>query len=167
MVRAAVGFLIAPLVPGMLLGIVSVWTVGIWWTLGIAAMAGYPVALVLGVPIYLLFQRRGVTDLFAYSLAGLAMGLVVYLAAVLPAAIFGGLDAARLPQGILGGLGRDWVYEIGVTLPIAPLSAMCGAIAAMVFWCISRPDKRGSLRDVLTGKSAVAAERANVTDANG
>ena len=63
MLRTMIGFLIGPLAPGLLLmGIVACTyedAGAAWFVLFVSAALGYPAAIVVGVPMYVLFRRWG------------------------------------------------------------------------------------------------------------
>jgi hypothetical protein len=96
-------------------------------------MAGYPVALVLGIPLYFIFKRYRIVRFLAYFAIGLALGLVPYFAAVLPATVI----AALAPSG---SADRAALYGLPGILMFLPVSALCGALATTSFWLIARPD---------------------------
>src|SRR5262245_17689192 len=57
--RSIIGFIVAPLVPGMLMALPDVLRGDPMarWYIEFAATAGYPVMLILGVPMYILSKR--------------------------------------------------------------------------------------------------------------
>jgi hypothetical protein len=126
--RTAVGFLVAPLAPGLFVLSLSL-PLGKpeegLWTLEMSAFAGYSAAIVLGLPAYHALRLFGRNGLVAYALTGLAIGLVVGAAFLYP--LF--LHAALL--GAFAG----------------PIAAFClagffGVLAAAAFWAIRRPDRQ-------------------------
>jgi hypothetical protein len=71
--------------------------------------------------------------MLAYGVAGLALGVVAYIVVIIPAIL----------MQVTGAAGRDaptMLYQIGVTLPLAPLASIAGCVAALVFWFVGRPD---------------------------
>ena len=93
--RTVLGFLIAPLSPGLLAVILAapfrVGAVGFGlrelseaaWIIGLSAVLGYPVAVVFGAPLYVFFRSRGWNGLVVYIAAGALLGLVIYVIYVL------------------------------------------------------------------------------------
>ena len=83
MTRLIVAFLIAPVSVGILLTPVAlVLTSGseALWALKLNAVIGYPIAVVLGVPVWFAFSRLGWFSLRAYLLAGFAFRLWLWAA---------------------------------------------------------------------------------------
>jgi len=81
--RVVLGFLIAPLVPALVLGAFrhTVWPSAAGIGL---ALYSYPLALGFGVPAYLLYRRRGMRCLSHYLAGGaLGSGLVSFAAVFL------------------------------------------------------------------------------------
>lgn len=118
--RQIVAFLLAPLAPGLLAVITSLfghpWE-GVWM-LKLSAMVAYPAALVLGVPAHLLLVRRRWTNGWIYTLVGLVVGACV------AEAVFG------------------WfAWNPGFMF----LGAIFGALIAFTFWAIARPDRSYSV----------------------
>jgi hypothetical protein len=54
--RTSVGFLVAPISPGLLIGIPAVFfgkaSEGLW-IIKFSGLLGYPIAIILGIPLYL------------------------------------------------------------------------------------------------------------------
>jgi hypothetical protein len=108
---------------------------GLFWCLKLSAIAGYPVAAILGVPLYLLYNRYNKTGLVIYIITGLILGIIPYVAATLPgllAVVFGGRHVNDMSSILYYSSGM-WLY--------LPVSALCGALAAVAFWLIARPDR--------------------------
>jgi hypothetical protein len=111
-VRTLLGFLVAPISPGLLALIAAlphhIATGGfgarelseVTWILKLAAVLSYPVAIVCGVPLYVLLRSRGWNGLLIYIASGALLGLIVYAAYVLlPEYAAGG------PFGLAGRFG--------------------------------------------------------------
>src|SRR5690242_19709560 len=93
--RTVLGFLIAPITPGLLAVMLAApFRVGASgfglremseavWMVGLSAVLGYPVAVVVGVPLYVFFKSRGWNGLLVYVAAGAFLGLVIYVMHVL------------------------------------------------------------------------------------
>lgn len=131
--RTIAGFVIAPLVPGVLIA-------GLMLALSeredalsmlkASVIFAYPIAFLLGVPSHAVLLRYGWTSWPAYVAAGALLGALVYVAA--PALI----EAAMLLQGVDAG------GHVMFSAMLFPVAAACGAIAAASFWPIARPDRR-------------------------
>jgi hypothetical protein len=110
--RPIVAFLLAPLAPGMLFVIPSLFhnPAEGFWAFKLSVMFTYPAMVVLGVPAHLLFVKQGWTKGWIYALVGLVIGTIVSAVAFLPT----------------GG----FLF----------LGAIFGALIASIFWAIARPD---------------------------
>ena len=75
--RTLAGFIVAPISPALLLEIGSVFFgkfgEGLWG-IGFAALVGYPVAIVLEIPIYFFLRWRGWVGFWVYVAAGFSSG---------------------------------------------------------------------------------------------
>ncbi|KRE89301.1 hypothetical protein ASG87_02865 [Frateuria sp. Soil773] len=133
-VRLWVGFLLAPLIPGLLFLLLSLLSnpgEGLW-ALKLSAMVGYPAMLVLGVPAHLLLTKRRWTSGWSYTLAGIAIGAIV------AAVLFGSValhNVSFIP---------DPNKSLGPSAIIFVVAALLGALAAWVFWLIARPNREPS-----------------------
>jgi hypothetical protein len=132
--RTVLGFLVAPISPGLMivvLGAVFAFgksSEGIW-IIKLSAMLGYPIAVVLGVPLYFFFRSRGWNGLLVYTMAGALLGVLIYLITI----PLGGYSSNGLP-----GLSERFS---NTALVYIPLGMICGAVAALSFWLIARPDR--------------------------
>jgi hypothetical protein len=126
--RAWVGFLVAPGVPAILL---YLW--GLHKGYGDAAVAGpgllvpfgYVGALVIGLPIYLVLQRRGNHGLGAYLALGALIGVVVV--AVMSTA-----------EGLLSWNALQYAKaQFGVSVRFTVIAAIYAMISSAVFWLIA------------------------------
>jgi uncharacterized membrane protein YeaQ/YmgE (transglycosylase-associated protein family) len=118
--RQVVAFLLAPLAPGFLAVITSLFhnPAEGFWVLKLSAMLTYPTMLVLGVPAHLLLVKRGWTSGWIYTPVGLMIGACV------AEAVFG------------------WfAWNPGLMF----LGATFGALIAFIFWAIARPDRSYSV----------------------
>jgi len=98
------------------------------WVLGFSAMVGYPIAIVLGVPTYLVLNRLQRNGLTAYLLASLLFAFVLILLFVLvPMFSQDTLELRQLASGAR-------ITQILTLTAIA-------AFSVTVFWVIARPDK--------------------------
>ena len=127
--RTAAAFVVAPILPGALVGAYDAIN-GDWWSvlwyLEFSAALGYPVAVVLGIPLHLLLTWKKLTAYPIYAGSGALLGVVAYLATVLPGILFGG---AQLSQVVIA------------TGALLSSGAIFGTIAASAFWLIARPDR--------------------------
>jgi len=127
--RTIAGFILAPMVPGVVATLLSPVSIGEpYWTiyLFLSAVLGYPVAIVLGIPIHLVLARCRWQSLPVYLAFGPLMGCGAML--VLPTGTYlrggaSGIDLAAF------ALPQFWVAMIFAT------------IATVSFWLIARPDR--------------------------
>lgn len=132
-VRTVAGFIVAPMMPALVLAGVVLASGGDSQTLGYAAFAGYisyPFALLVGLPSFLFMRRRGWDGVRAYALAGLVLGLAFL-------ALFAGLSG-------LDGDDADpaWMNVLASLAVMLPFVVACGVVSTVVFWLIARPDLR-------------------------
>ncbi len=131
MLRTMIGFIISPLAPGLLLTAVVACATehagAAWSVLFVSAALAYPAAIVVGVPMYVLFRRWGWSGWRTYIVAGPLLGI---------AALAGWSVSKRMGDWL--GLSRETVF-------VAPLFVaavmICGMVAALCFWLIVRPDR--------------------------
>lgn len=141
--RTVLGFLVAPITPGLLAVILAtpfrVEATGFGlrelseaaWIIGLSAALGYPVAVVFGAPLYVFFRSRGWNGLLVYIATGALLGLVIYVIYVL------------LAEYSSNGLWRLAAKFSNTAQVQIPLVMICGAVAALFFWLIARPDRSG------------------------
>jgi hypothetical protein len=145
--RTIVGFLVAPVAPGVLADVLAAISAGpeavsqhglsgalsgALWIVGLSAALGYPVAIVLGVPLFVVFRWRRWNGLLVYVLTGAFLGLVVY--SVYFAVVLLDDDTAY-------GL-RNLAQKLSHTAPqLIPAGMISGAVAVVSFWLIARPDR--------------------------
>jgi hypothetical protein len=141
--RTVLGFLIAPISPGLLAVILAApFRAGTAvfdarelaeapWIIKLSGLLGYPIAIVIGVPLYVFFRSRGWNGLLIYVAAGALLGLVVYVIYVL---------LAEYSAKGLSGLTAKFSNTAQVQIPLVMI---CGAVAALFFWLIARPDRSG------------------------
>lgn len=129
--RIGLGFLLAPLVPVLLLLAISIGSGGIAWRqsllmieLGVPAV--YAPALALGFPTFVLLRWRRWNGLVAYIVAGAAIGVVVWLAY--------GLAVAAKPQGVALSLALQM-------RGLLPVILACSLAVSSAFWALVRPDR--------------------------
>jgi hypothetical protein len=126
----AVALVLAPLIPGILFALPDLLKGDpmAGWYVRFSATTGYPVTVILGVPIYYWSRRKGWTGPSIYLGIGLFLGMAAYLSAFLPGLIVGA-----------PGIG----YAMVTTLVYLPVAAVCGVVASISFWLIARPDHIG------------------------
>jgi len=133
--RTVAGFMVAPMMPALVLAGVVLAAGGDSQTLGYAAFAGYisyPFALLVGLPSFLFMRRKRWDGLRAYALAGLALGLT-FLALFAGLAGFDG-DAAD----------PAWLNLLANLAVMLPFVLACAVVSSVVFWLIARPDLQGA-----------------------
>jgi hypothetical protein len=141
--RTVLGFLVAPITPGLLaVLLIAPFRIGAAgfglrevseaaWVIGLSAILGYPVAVVFGGPLYVFFRSRGWNGLLVYIAAGALLGIVIYVIYVL---------LAEYSANGLWGLAAKFSNTAQVQIPLVMI---CGAVAALFFWLIARPDRSG------------------------
>ncbi len=125
------GFVVAPMMPALILAVVVLVAGGNAQALGYAAFAGYisyPFALLVGLPSYLLMRRKRWDGLRAYAVAGLVLALV-FMALFAGTAGFEG-DAAN----------PAWLNLLANLAFLLPFVLACALASTVVFWLIARPD---------------------------
>lgn len=116
--RTLLAFLLAPLVPPLLY-LAAAALFGGYLSLQLAVLIGelaYVAALIGGVPLHITLRNLGWVSLHDYMVFGLLLGALAVLV------------SERAP------------LEFAVLLQ-AGFSAICGMMAALVFWLIGRPDR--------------------------
>jgi hypothetical protein len=128
--RTFVGFLLGPIVPGILFACDHFIEHGMYWkqgvilSLSLSAFFGYPVAIAWGIPLFLLMKRMGWSQLYHYIPIGAGLGVI--------AAFFA--DSDKLQYSTLAEFARDHAHHLFFLGPIM------GMIATLSFWLIARPD---------------------------
>lgn len=128
-VRFWVGFLLAPIVPGLLFLLLSLFSnpgEGMW-ALKLSAMVGYPAMLVLGVPAHLLLNKRHWVSGGSYALTGGVIGAIV------AAVLFGSVAVHNF------SLIPDPGESMGPSVMIFIVASLLGALAGWFFWLVARP----------------------------
>lgn len=127
--RALIGFLVAPGVPALVLYLAGLLFFADWEAAfgpRILAMLGYVTALVIGVPVYFVLQRKGITSLIAYLAMGALIGLACY---VLFFGVWTLLSWQTYPEHALLLLKNS--AESGV------IAVVYATVASAVFWLIA------------------------------
>lgn len=99
------------------------------WLIGLAAILGYPIAAIFGLPLYLLLRSRNWNGLLSYVAAGAVLGIVLFACY--------GVIYERDSAGMLFLSGHFW----SMAPAFVPVGAICGMVAATTFWLIVRPDR--------------------------
>lgn len=129
--RTVAGFLVAPMMPGLILAAVVLAVGGDSQTLDYAAFASYvsyPFALLVGLPSFLLMRRRRWDGWRAYAVAGLVLAFIFV---VLFAALVG-VDGEKA--------GSAWMALLANLAFFLPFVLACALASSMVFWLVVRPD---------------------------
>jgi hypothetical protein len=129
--RTVAGFVVAPMMPALILAGVVLAAGGDSQTLGYAAFAGYvsyPFALLVGLPAFLAMRRRRWDGRRACAVAGLGLG-IVFLTLFAALVAFDGEKAEPAWLALLANLAF-----------LLPFVLACAPAASMVFWLVVRPD---------------------------
>jgi len=126
--RAFIAFVVAPAIPGALLyiygllkGYADAAVVGPF----ILTFLGYIAELIIGVPMYLLLERKGIRSLAAYVLIGALIGPIFYL-------VF----------EILTAYPGQLIFRLQHALGASLVAAGYSSVAAATFWLIAGQPKR-------------------------
>ena len=131
--RTVAGFVVAPMMPALILAAVVLAAGGDSQTLGYAAFAGYvsyPFALLVGLPSFLVMRRKRWDGWRAYAVAGLFLGLVFL-------AVFAALVGADGEKA-----NSAWLALLANLAFLFPFVLACALASSMVFWLVVRPDLR-------------------------
>jgi hypothetical protein len=116
-------------VPALVLYLIGLLFVSDWeaaWGPKILAVLGYLAALIIGVPVYFLSQRKGINSLMAYVVLGASIGLACY-------ALFFGLWALlswkAYPEHTVLLLKNSVVSGV--------IAVVYATVASAVFWLIA------------------------------
>jgi len=134
--RTILGFLLAPISPGLLVAIVAIVAAAFWfptlgyrqlyeaiWLIKLSAILGYPVALAIGLPLYGLFRWRGWTSFWLYLAVGALLGAAIYF-------VYFPRGESQIDSTLRAG-GTPWLVA----------GMVCGMIATSCFWLVARPDR--------------------------
>jgi len=131
--RTVAGFVVAPMMPALILAAVVLAAGGDSQTLGYAAFASYvsyPFALLVGLPSFLVMRRKRWDGWRAYAVAGLVLGLVFL-------AVFAALVGADGEKA-----NSAWLALLANLAFLFPFVLACALASSMVFWLVVRPDLR-------------------------
>lgn len=122
---AIVGFLVAPGVPAFVLYLVNLSRGEAPLLFLILAPLAYAAALFLGLPVYLILQRKRIHSLAAYVILGASIGLVFYVLFIV---------LSSYPGQIRARFGNS--AQSGV------LAVVYAGVASTIFWLIAiRPSR--------------------------
>ena len=128
--RFFLGFAIAPVSFGLLLFVISLLTgkpaEGVLVVLFVA-FVGYPVALLFGLPLLLLFERFQWNGLLAYGSSAIAFSFLLIFLFVVAPMLSEGLPLVRLFTATR--LTQMCIIAMGCILTV------------LTFWLIARPDR--------------------------
>ena len=128
--RTVAAFLIAPISFGLVLSL-------LWWSpsgaigifaLMMSAVVGYPLALVIGLPVYFLMKKTGATGLVSYG----------FMAAVFAAILVGFFIIWPVHAENSGDLSSLMLQERINQMAFLTFGSF---FTLLVFWLIARPDK--------------------------
>lgn len=122
--RVALGFVLAPLVPAMLFGLLDPGLIGL------AAMLAYPSAILFGLPAYIVLRRLLRPRLLAIAVVGGLVAIAPFVVlTIFPSAIEASSnDCVSVKAGHTTLCGT--VESVKMMLLIFPL----GALGGLVFW---------------------------------
>jgi hypothetical protein len=127
--RALVGLLVAPGIPALILYLIQPIFVARWeaeWGAKVLVLFAYLSALVFGIPVYFVLQRKQVTSLGAYVALGASIGLACCVL------FFGSLvllNWKAYPDHALALLKNS--------AGSAVMAVVYGSIASLIFWFIA------------------------------
>lgn len=124
--RALAAFLIAPLVPPILMFLLSNSRDGAW-VAKFALLFSLGMTLIVGMPLHVLFRRLGWATVWGYVLIGACGGLV---ASVL-------IFASTIMNALATDEPGPWTSFAFVSVMVG----MLGCLSGVVFWLVARPDR--------------------------
>lgn len=132
--RTVLAFLIAPISPGLLIYLLWVFSGSNFPSQGtfflkFSSIFAYPVAIIVGIPLYLLFAWRGWSNLIAYIICGVLLGSITF-------SIFISMTNFSA-HGVSGMAGR--LNDLIIESLFGGL--IFGSLPGLVFWLIARPDQ--------------------------
>lgn len=131
--RVLIGFLVAPGLPALVVYLIGLFFVADWEAAfgpKILAMLGYLTALLIGVPVYFVLQRKGISSLAAYLAFGALVGLSCY---VLFFGLWALLSWQTYPEHALLLLKNSVVSGV--------IAVVYATVSSLVFWLIAIKSK--------------------------
>jgi hypothetical protein len=129
--RNVVAFTVAPVSFGIGLFVLSLITSSPLlgsWAFGMTALVGYPVAILIGLPTFILLNSRGLGGLGIYSVVAAVLSAVMISCFVVGPIMSEGTGLAQL--GLPARLGQMTIITFACFLTV------------LVFWLIARPDRQ-------------------------
>lgn len=129
--RTIFAFLLAPVSFGVLLLLLSLFLSSPMeglWALRFSAMVGYPLAVVFGVPAYILLSKKHLNGPVPYAFLSLGFSSLLAMYFVVRPALLSGQ-----PQG-MELLSSPRIMQIAVLV-------FASFFSVFVFWLIARPDR--------------------------
>jgi hypothetical protein len=123
-IRALFAFLIAPISLGLFAAVFS----DSFWALQFSAIVGYPIAIVVGLPFFIISKLVGWTGLWSYASFAIVCASVLVGAFV----IFPALSRSESAATLLG-VSAYWAQSL--------LAVIASAFSVGVFWLVARPDR--------------------------
>ena len=129
--RTIVAFLIAPISFGLLLVAGSIFTGGtfggVFLYLSLSAMIGYSLAVLIGLPAYVVMRKLGANGIRSYSFMAMIFALILISSLIVfPTYSDNGGDLSSL-------LSQPRIYQMAI-LTVASF------FTVFAFWFIARPD---------------------------
>jgi len=124
--RALIGFLVAPGVPALAFYLMNMNGEASPLILFIFGPLAYAAALILGLPTYLVLQRKGIHSLWAYLILGAAIGLAFAVLFFGIQALLSWSSAREHAVALLQSSGRAVVFTV-----------VYAVVASALFWLIA------------------------------
>lgn len=130
---------ISPIMPGVILWGVATMVTGdradLFW-IAVPVVLGFPVLIVLGLPLCYLLLRRDRLGLWYFLALGGALGCLAFFTPVLWEQALGGGHTEPASIGMIFDNFGSYLNDYSSFLPVFAVS---GTIAAACFWAILRP----------------------------
>jgi hypothetical protein len=138
-IRIFLGFLIAPIIFGLMMAIGDFFikNSGGLWILQMSALAGYPMAIVFGVPAYCFFEARNYRNFLWYILVGVVYGLILFYIFFYRSEVF----LSDFPNSFFD-ISR-WSNLL--------VCMFFSTLSTVTFWLIARPDLAAKRRQLVQG----------------
>jgi len=130
-IRTLLAFLIAPASFGLLLFLLSFLSTSMgvgFWVLGFVSMISYPIAIFIGIPLYVILKKYRITEVLIYSLIVLVSTTLLVAYFVIRPLMSQSVDFSSL-------LLPPHLFQIAIIF-------FASSFTMFVFWLIARPDKQ-------------------------